>query len=81
MILPLTGGGAFLGKAEQQALQQYEKVVNAGGGIHGKPLKFVFNDDQSSPQVAVQLANQVKAPIRRSFWVRRWSRSAMRWRL
>src|SRR3984885_6048687 len=61
VILPLTGGGAFLGKAEQQALQQYEKVVNASGGIHGKPLKFVFNDDQSSPQVGVQLANQVKA--------------------
>ena len=61
VILPLTGGGAFLGKAEQQALQQYEKVVNSTGGIHGKPLKFVFHDDQSSPQVAVQLANQVKA--------------------
>jgi branched-chain amino acid transport system substrate-binding protein len=61
VILPLTGGGAFLGKAEQQALAQYEKAVNSTGGIHGKPLKFVFHDDQSSPQVAVQLANQVKA--------------------
>jgi branched-chain amino acid transport system substrate-binding protein len=61
VILPLTGGGAFLGKAEQQSLQQYEKLVNATGGIHGKTLRFVFHDDQSSPQVAVQLANQVKA--------------------
>jgi branched-chain amino acid transport system substrate-binding protein len=61
VILPLTGGGAFLGKAEQQALQQFEKLVNAGGGIHDKSLKFIFHDDQSSPQVAVQLANQVKA--------------------
>ena len=61
VILPLTGGGAFLGKAEQQALLQFEKQANADGGIHGQPLKFVFHDDQSSPQVAVQLANQVKA--------------------
>src|SRR5271169_3929138 len=61
VILPLTGGGAFLGKAEQQALMQFEKAANADGGIHGQPLKFVFHDDQSSPQVAVQLANQVKA--------------------
>ena len=61
VILPLTGGGAFLGKAEQQSLQRYEKLVNATGGIHGKTLKFVFHDDQSSPQVTVQLANQVKA--------------------
>jgi len=61
VILPLTGGGAFLGKAEHQALLQFEKAANASGGIHGQPLKFVFHDDQSSPQVAVQLANQVKA--------------------
>src|ERR1700728_2397769 len=61
VILPLTGGGAFLGKSEQQALAQYEKLVNSTGGIHDKPLKFVFHDDQSSPQVAVQLANQIKA--------------------
>jgi branched-chain amino acid transport system substrate-binding protein len=45
VILPLTGGGAFLGKAEQQALMQFEKAANADGGIHGQPLKFVFHDD------------------------------------
>jgi len=60
-VLPLTGGGAFLGKAEQEALQQYEKVVDASGGVHGKALRFMFHDDQSSPQVAVQLTNQIKA--------------------
>jgi branched-chain amino acid transport system substrate-binding protein len=27
----------------------------------GKTLRFVFHDDQTSPQVAVQLANQIKA--------------------
>ena len=61
VILPLTGGGAFLGKGEQQSLQRYEKVVNASGGIHGKQLQFVFHDDQTSPQLDVQLANQLKA--------------------
>src|SRR6202035_2336847 len=61
VILPLSGGGAFLGKSEQQALSQYEKVVTSPGAIHGRPLRFVFHDDQSSPQLAVQLANQVKA--------------------
>ncbi|MDI3470924.1 MAG: hypothetical protein OJF62_002987 [Pseudolabrys sp.] len=61
VVLPLTGGGAFLGKAEQQALQQYQKLVNAAGGIHNKQLNFVFHDDQTSPQVAVQLANQIKS--------------------
>ena len=61
VVLPLTGGAAFLGKAEQQSLQFYEKQVAATGGIHGKDLHFVFHDDQSNPQTAVQLVNQVKA--------------------
>ncbi len=32
-----------------------EKVINAAGGVHGRPVRFVFHDDQSSPQIAVQL--------------------------
>ncbi len=60
-ILSLTGGASFLGKAEQQAIQLIEKWTNANGGIQGQPVKFVFHDDQSSPQVAVQLASQVVA--------------------
>src|SRR5580658_3529789 len=60
-ILPLTGGGAFLGKAEQQAMEAGVKVINAHGGIHGHPVRLIFYDDQTSPQVAVQLTNQVMA--------------------
>ncbi len=61
VILPQTGGAAFLGKAEQHALELVQKTVNASGGIHGRPLKLNFFDDQSSPQTAVQMANQVLA--------------------
>ena len=61
VILPLTGGASFLGKAEQHALELVQKSVNAGGGIQGRPLQFNFFDDQSSPQTAVQMANQVLA--------------------
>lgn len=61
VVLPLTGGGSFLGKAEQQSLVLAEKLANQKGGIHGRPLRFVFHDDQSSPQAAVQLANEVVA--------------------
>jgi hypothetical protein len=32
-----------------------ENAVNATHGIHGRPIKFIVSDDQSSPQVAVQL--------------------------
>ena len=61
VILPLTGGGAFLGMAEKQALQRYEVQVTTSGGIHGRPLHFIFHDDQSNPQTAIQLANQINS--------------------
>jgi branched-chain amino acid transport system substrate-binding protein len=54
-ILPLTGSGAFLGQGFIQALKLVEKQTNATGGIHGRPMRLVISDDQSSPQVDVQL--------------------------
>ncbi len=61
VITSLTGGASFLGKGEQQALELLQKSVNSSGGINGQPLELSFYDDQSSPQVAVQLAAQLKA--------------------
>ena len=61
VILPQTGGASFLGRAEQHALELLQKSVNASGGIQGRPLQFNFFDDQSHPQTAVQMANQVLA--------------------
>jgi branched-chain amino acid transport system substrate-binding protein len=60
-ILPVTGAGAFLGKEESDALAVIEALTNKGGGIDGRPIKFVIQDDQSNPQVAVQLTNGVLA--------------------
>ncbi len=60
-ILSLTGSAAFLGQAESQTLQILEHLANAGGGIQGHPVRIAIQDDQSSPQTGVQLANQVLA--------------------
>ena len=59
VILPLTGGAAFLGKGEQQALELFQKLINQEGGINGQPIEFVFHDDQTSPQTTVQIANGI----------------------
>jgi branched-chain amino acid transport system substrate-binding protein len=61
VILPLTGGGAFLGAGHQDSLTILAEIVNKSGGIRGRQLRFVFHDDQSSPQVAVQLTSQILA--------------------
>lgn len=66
VILPLTGGAAFLGKPEQQALRALETVFNKKGGIKGRPVKFVFYDDETKPANDVTLANQIiakKVPV------------------
>lgn len=60
-ILPLTGFAAFVGGGEKLGIEALEELVNKEGGISGQPLKVVFSDDQSSPQVAVQLLNEVMA--------------------
>ena len=61
VILSLTGQGAFIGKSNQDVLGAFETSVNKAGGIKGQPIHFVYADDQSTPQVAVQLASALIA--------------------
>jgi branched-chain amino acid transport system substrate-binding protein len=60
-ILPQSGNGAFLGSAQMVALKILEDLINKRGGVAGRPLKFVYLDDASSPQIAVQLTNGIIA--------------------
>jgi branched-chain amino acid transport system substrate-binding protein len=60
-ILSLTGPFAFLGNSEGRALQTVEGIVNKTGGIDGRPIHIVIQDDASQPAVAVQLANAIIA--------------------
>lgn len=61
VVLSLTGTAAFLGQTEQQALRILERQVNASGGIRQRPVRFVFSDNESNPQVDVQLMNLIIA--------------------
>lgn len=61
VMLPLTGFGGFIGKAEQDSIRAIEASVNKHGGIDGRQIKFVVHDDQTNPQTGVQLANQLIA--------------------
>ena len=59
VIVPITGGASFLGMGYQSTLKVLQGVVNKEGGIGGQPVDFLYRDDQSSPQTAVQLTNAV----------------------
>lgn len=61
VILSLTGSATATGTEEASALRVLADSVNNGGGIHGRPIAFDVQDDQSNVPVAVQLMNAVKA--------------------
>src|ERR1019366_477864 len=60
-ILSTTGNNGFFGGSEARALKAVETTVNAAGGINGHPVQFDVLDDQSSPQVTVQLLSGLVA--------------------
>jgi branched-chain amino acid transport system substrate-binding protein len=61
VIEALTGPATFAGSAQAAAIAALEPVVNRTGGINGRPIKFVVKDDESNPQVALQLINEIEA--------------------
>lgn len=60
-VISQTGPAAFVGEGQIKSMMLAEDATNRAGGIDGHPLKFVFADDQSSPQLAVQLVTQLAA--------------------
>ena len=59
VVIPMTGGASFLGAGTKATLDVLKTEVNKDGGINGQPLDFVYHDDQSNPQTAVQLTNAI----------------------
>jgi branched-chain amino acid transport system substrate-binding protein len=53
-VVGKTGPADFSGSA--QAAAAYFKCVNANGGINGRPIHYLVEDDQWSPEIATQLA-------------------------
>ena len=61
VLLPLTGSFALLGRDINEAVGVLGEYVNRTGGIGARPVRFVVHDDQSNPQLAVQLVSAVIA--------------------
>lgn len=55
-ILSVTGPVAGVGQPERDGALLAEKVVNAAGGVGGRPLKLVIEDDASNPDTAISKA-------------------------
>ena len=59
VLIPLTGGtsqfGATMGKAAQLAAEE----INAVGGVRGRKIEVIIDDDQSNPEAAVRAARKL----------------------
>ena len=60
-IFAVTGPAAFLGAPAGKTFKAIEGYVNATGGINGRPVRMNVLDEQTNPQVAVQLVNGLAA--------------------
>lgn len=66
-IMPLTGELATYGEPVRKGMELALEEINTSGGINGKPLKIIFEDDLGDPKTAVAAFNKLidreKVPI------------------
>jgi branched-chain amino acid transport system substrate-binding protein len=59
IVIPLTGAtsqfGATMGKAAKAAADD----INSAGGVKGRPIEIVIEDDQSNPEAAVRAVRKL----------------------
>ncbi|NOX17172.1 MAG: ABC transporter substrate-binding protein [Chlorobi bacterium] len=67
VLLPLTGHQANFGSMEKNSYELARAKINAAGGIDGRQLEFVYEDDTGKPDVgragAEKLINVNKVPM------------------
>jgi branched-chain amino acid transport system substrate-binding protein len=55
----LSGTGAYVGGAEKDTLEMMAADLNKSGGINGRPIEFIFYDEEGKPDVAVSLVKRL----------------------
>ena len=58
-IFPLSGGAGKQGQQVTQAIQAMAALINAAGGVLGRPIEVIVRDDESTPAVGVAKANEL----------------------
>lgn len=58
-IGPLSGSASTYGLSVKEGAQLLEKEINSSGGVNGKQIKFIFEDDQAATDPAMQAFNKL----------------------
>ncbi len=59
MIVPLTGSGGPYGPVMAKAVKAVAEEINAAGGVLGRKLEILVEDDQTNPEAGVRAARKL----------------------
>jgi hypothetical protein len=59
VLTPLTGAGGFDGPRMLKAMQAVATEINAAGGVLGRDIELVVEDDETNPEAAVRAAHKL----------------------
>ncbi|TBW38756.1 branched-chain amino acid ABC transporter substrate-binding protein [Siculibacillus lacustris] len=59
VVGPMTGALASIGEQQKRGAEAAAAVINDKGGVAGKKIKIVIEDDQCDPKQAVTVANRI----------------------
>lgn len=72
VLTPLTGAGGHDGPRMIKAIQAVTADVNAAGGVLGRQIELVIEDDQTNPEAAVRAAQKLvgvdRVPVIMGTW-------------
>jgi ABC-type branched-subunit amino acid transport system substrate-binding protein len=72
VLTPLTGAGGFDGPRMLKAMQAVAAEINANGGLLGRKIELIIEDDQTNPEGAVRAARKLidvsKVPVIMGTW-------------
>jgi len=67
VLLPLTGSQAKFGEIEKRSMEMATEEINAKGGVNGKKIELLFEDDTGKPDVGrsgvEKLISREKVPV------------------
>ena len=59
VVTPLSGTYAGIGQQVKWGLDMAAKEINAGGGVMGRQIELIYEDEEANPAVAVQKAEKL----------------------
>ncbi len=72
VLTPLTGAGSFDGPRMLKAMQAVAAEINAAGGVLGRQIELVVEDDETNPEAAVRAAHKLvdvdRVPVIMGTW-------------